>query len=377
MVQETKLYDQLSVKPDASQDDIKKAYRKAALKYHPDKNKDSPDAAEKFKECSQAYEILSDPEKRKVYDQYGLDFLLRGGAAPPPGDNPFAGGGGGGMPGGFNGFDFGGGGMPGGGARTFHFSTGGGPGGGFSFSNPENIFAEAFRGGGMGGGMGGMDDEDDILKQFLGGGMPRGGGGGGRSSRMRGGDPFGRSGAREATPEVTTVERPLPVTLEELYNGVTKKMKIKRKTFDESGKRTTTDQVLEVPIKPGLKKGSKIKFKGVGDQEEGGKQDLHFIVEEKQHPLFVRDGDDLIHTVDLSLKEALTGWKRTVTTIDGKQINLEKGGPTSPGTSDSYPGLGMPVSKKPGERGNFIIKYNVKFPTTLTAKQKEQLREIL
>ena len=55
---------------------------------------------------------------------------------------------------------------------------------------------------------------------------------------------------------------------------------IKRKTFDETGKRTTTDQVLEVPIKPGLKKGSKIKFKGVGDQEEGGKQDLHFIVEE-------------------------------------------------------------------------------------------------
>ncbi|MCI2435658.1 hypothetical protein KC274_14900, partial [Listeria monocytogenes] len=74
----------------------------------------------------------------------------------------------------------------------------------------------------------------------------------------------------EATPEVTTVERALPLTLEELFTGVTKKMKIKRKTFDDNGKRTTTDQVLEVPIKPGLKKGSKIKFKGVGDQEEGG-----------------------------------------------------------------------------------------------------------
>ena len=65
-----------------------------------------------------------------------------------------------------------------------------------------------------------------------------------------------------------------------MFHGATKKMKIKRKTFDDSGKRTTTDQILEVPIKAGLKKGSKIRFKGVGDQEEGGQQDMVFIVEE-------------------------------------------------------------------------------------------------
>lgn len=82
-------------------------------------------------------------------------------------------------------------------------------------------------------------------------------------------------------------------------------------------------------------------------------------------------------TVDLDLKEALTGWKRTVTTIDGKQINLDKAGPTQPGSQEIYPGLGMPISKKPGQRGNFIIKYNVKFPTTLTAEQKKTLREVL
>ncbi|CAJ2507633.1 Uu.00g088190.m01.CDS01 [Anthostomella pinea] len=374
MVKETKLYDQLSIKPDASQDEIKKAYRKAALKFHPDKNKDRPEAAEKFKECSQAYEILSDPEKRKTYDDYGLEFLLRGGSAPPPGENPFAGAQGGMPPG----FDFGGGMPGGGGTRTFHFSTGGGGGGGdhFSFSNPESVFAEFFRG--AAGARMGADDDEDTLNSF--GGMPRSAGG--RSSRMRssfpgGGDPFRSSGAREATPEVTTVERALPLTLEELYNGITKKMKIKRKTFDDNGKRTTSDQVLEVPIKPGLKKGSKIKFKGVGDQEEGGKQDLHFIVEEKPHPLFVRDGDDLVHTVDLDLKEALTGWKRTITTIDGKQLNIDKAGPTGPGMKDTYPGLGMPMSKKPGERGNFIVNYNVKFPTSLTTRQKQQLREIL
>lgn len=254
-------------------------FRKAALKYHPDKNKDNPEAVEKFKECSQAYEILSDPEKRKVYDQYGLEFLLRGGAAAPPegGPNPFAGGAGG-MPGGFGGFDFGG--MPGGGGtRTFHFSTSGGPGGGFNFSNPESIFSEFMRSGGGGGG-GGGDDLDDIFSAFGGGAGARSSGGARPRMRTSFGPDAARSSARQPPMEVTTVERPLPLSLEDLYNGVTKKMKIKRKMFDESGKRTTTDTVLEVPIKPGLKKGSKIRFKGVGDQEEGGQQDLVFIVEE-------------------------------------------------------------------------------------------------
>ncbi|KAK2595164.1 Molecular chaperone (DnaJ super) [Conoideocrella luteorostrata] len=367
MVKESKLYDTLGVKPEATQDEIKKGYRKAALKWHPDKNKDNPNAAEKFKECSQAYEILSDPEKRKVYDQYGLEFLLRGGGASPEGA---AGGfpGGSGMPGGgFGGFDFGSGGMPGGGgSRTFHFSTGGGPGGGFSFNNPDDIFAEFMRQ------QSNMSGTDDIFSS-LGGGM-----GGSRSGRTRmrsSGHPEQRH--REHTPEITTVERPLFLTLEELFHGVTKKMKIKRKTFDENGKRVQTDQVLEVPIKPGLKKGSKIKFNGVGDQVEGGRQDLHFILEEKEHPLFKREDNDVTHTVVLDLKEALTGWKRTVTTIEGKQINLDKGGPTQPGSEDRYPGLGMPISKKPGQRGDFVIKYKVNFPSTLTAEQKQKLREVL
>jgi DnaJ homolog subfamily B member 4 len=93
--------------------------------------------------------------------------------------------------------------------------------------------------------------------------------------------------------------------------------------------------------------------------------------------LFSREDNNIVYPVELTLKEALTGWKRTVTTIDGKQINIEKAGPTQPGSSDTYPGQGMPISKKPGTRGDFVVKYNVKFPASLTANQKQKLRDIL
>ncbi|KAF2715021.1 DnaJ-domain-containing protein [Pleomassaria siparia CBS 279.74] len=380
MVKETKLYDSLSVSSSATQDEIKKAYRKAALKWHPDKNKDNPNASEKFKEVSQAYEILSDPEKRKTYDQYGLEFLLRGGAPPPDnsGGNPFEGGAGGG------GYPFSSaGGMPGG-TRTFHFSTGGGGGGGgFNFSNPESIFSDFLRGGGVGGGLDEGDFGDFDGFGFGGmGGMPggmggMGGMGGSKSKRASGGSRF-EGGRRAPAPEVTVVEKPLPVSLEELFNGTTKKMKIKRKTYDSAtGKQSTQDRILEVPIKKGLKAGSKIKFSDVGDQVEGGTQDLHFIVSEKSHPLFTRDGDDIKYTVDLDLKEALTGWRRTVQTIDGKQISVGNGGPVGPTFQDRYPNLGMPKSKKPTERGDFVIGVRIRFPTSLTPAQKETLKTIL
>lgn len=186
------------------------------------------------------------------------------------------------MPGGFQNFDFsnlGGGGGGGGGTRTFHFSTGGGGPSAFNFSNPHSIFEEFLRSNGSAGsGVGAGMDDDDLFSGF--GGM--GGAGGGRPrTRVRTGfgDTPGRS-ARQPTPEVTTLERALPVTLEDMFNGANKKMKIKSKLYDANGKRTTTEKVLDVPIKAGLKKGSKIRFKGVGDQEEGGQQDLCFVVEE-------------------------------------------------------------------------------------------------
>lgn len=364
MVSDTKLYDRLGVSPTASSEDIKKAYRKQALKNHPDKN---PAGAEKFKEASEAYEILSDPEKRKNYDNYGYDFIT-GKAGPAPsaedmGGNPFAGAGG--MPGGFG---FGGGAPGGGGARTFHFSTGGSGGGFGGFSDPNDIFKEFMRGGGasMGGG-----EDDDLFGAFGGGGFGRPG----RTSRTTSG--FGGR-RREPEVETTVVEKPLPVSLEDLFNGTTKKLKVQRKTFDpQTGKQSVEDKILSVPIKPGLKAGSKIKFANMGDQVEGGVQDLHFIVKEKDHTLFKREGDDLRHTVEIDLKEALTGWKRTVSTIDGKQVSVSSSGPTPPTFTEKFPQLGMPKSRTPEQRGDFIVGVKIKFPTSLTADQKKKLKEIL
>ncbi|CAH0017256.1 unnamed protein product [Clonostachys rhizophaga] len=367
MVKETKLYDALGVKPDATQDEIKKGYRKSALKFHPDKNKDNPKAEEKFKEASQAYEILSDPEKRQVYDQYGLEFLLRGGGAAPEGDNPFAGGGG--VPPEFQGFDFSG--MPGGGgARSFHFSTnGGGPGGagGFNFGQANDIFEQFMR---MNGG-GGDTGMEDAFSSFP------GGAGGRHTPRTKSGG-FGREPRRHSSnPEVLSVERPLPLTLEELFHGTKKRMKVTSKTYDASGKQIVKDKILDVPVKAGIKKGSKIMYKGVGDQIEGGRQDMHFVIQEKPHPLYTREDNDLVHVITLDLKEALTGWKRTVTTIDGRQINLDKAGPTQPGSEERFPHQGMPISKHEGQRGDFVIRIKVNFPSSLTAAQKQKLREIL
>lgn len=195
---------------------------------------------------------------------------MRGGPPPSPGGGAGPGAGPGGMPGGF---DFGG--MPGGGGtRTFHFSTGPGGGGAFRFSRPEDIFRDFAKDGG--GGMGGFDD--DILS-MLRGGLGNGMGGGGFRGRPGTGG-YSAKAPRAPTPEPTVVEKDLQLTLEEIFNGTSKKVKTKSKAFDASGKRSVQDVTLEANIKPGLRAGSKIKYKNVGDQEEGGRQDVHLIVKE-------------------------------------------------------------------------------------------------
>jgi len=220
--------------------------------------------------------------------------------------------------------------------------------------------------GGMGGDMG---DEDG----FPGMGAGRSPFGSSRGSRYR--EP-----KRAATPDVQAVEKTLPISLEQMYTGVTKKLKVNRKVYDRStGKRKNEENQLDVTIKPGLKAGSKIKYKGWGDQSAEGDvvQDLHFVIQEKPHPRFTREGDDLVTKVDLELKEALTGWQKTIETIDGRQIRVSAGTPTQPDQEIRYPEQGMPKSKKPGERGDLVVRVKVRFPTSLSQQQKQELAKIL
>ncbi|KAK9455127.1 hypothetical protein V1511DRAFT_521591 [Dipodascopsis uninucleata] len=389
MVKETKLYDLLEVKPTASDAEIKKGYRKAALKYHPDKAGDDPKAAEKFKDVSQAYEILSDSNKRALYDQYGLEFVLHGGV---PEDN--AGGDGaeggfaGGFPGGYSGSFPGGGG--GGGARTFRFSTNGrSPFGGFTPNDPMNVFFSSFGNdpelaGLFGGGHGGSGPKMRFSSSGMGGGSPFGFGGGMGGGGMGGGGMGGMGGmsgmdgmdgmdGMSSPRENSVYTVKLPLTLEELATGVTKKMKIKRRRAHGQ-----EDKILSINIKPGWKAGTKLTFAGEGDlQPDGRNQDVVFVIEEKPHPQFKRNGNDLTMTLELTLKEALLGFTKVIGTIDGKKLKIENRLPVQPGHVIRYPERGMPISKSPGKRGDLEIVVKVNFPTSLTQKQKEELEKIL
>ncbi|PWA44387.1 chaperone DnaJ [Artemisia annua] len=355
----TKYYEVLGVPQNATQDELKKAYRKSAIKNHPDKGGDP----EKFKELSQAYEVLSDPEKREVYDQYGEDALKEGMGSGSSGGNPF------------------------------------------------DVFEQFFGGGGFGG--------------FGGHGH---GHGSARSRKMQGED----------------VKQILKVSLEEVYNGTTKKLSLSRNILCKkckgkgsksgassrcpgcqgSGMRVTTRQigpgmiqqmqhacpecrgsgesinekdrcqpckgkkvtqekkVLEVHVEKGMQHGQKITFEGQADEAPDTiTGDIIFILQLKEHPKFKRKQDDLYVEHNVSLTEALCGFQFVLTHLDGRQLLIK----TNPGEvikPDSYKGIndeGMPQHGRPFMKGKLVIHFNVAFPETnvLTPEKCKILETIL
>ncbi|KZT67946.1 DnaJ-domain-containing protein [Daedalea quercina L-15889] len=372
----TDYYKLLGVERNASDDDIKKAYRKMALKWHPDRNKGSEAATKKFKEVSEAFEVLSDKQKRAIYDQFGEEGL-KGGGAPPQGA--------GGPGGGFANF----GGFPGG---TFSFSTSSPGGGSFRSSgyapgDPQKIF-EQFFGGGLGGlgGMGGFGgggrsrmgsmfaDEDEDMGGFSFGGMPGG---------MPNGRSTPQSSARRpsSTPSAppSEITRPLKVSLEDLYMGTTKHLKIGRKLLSGD----TEEKVLEIQVLPGWKSGTKVRFPRAGNEQPTGEaQDLVFVVEEKPHDRFVREGNDLICHLSLPLVDALAGegGRRTVEHLDGRKLQVTiPSGVVKPGQKTVLSGEGMPIRKEGTVRrkGDLTVQWDVNFPDRLTPAQKEGVRKVL
>ncbi|KIS67228.1 uncharacterized protein UMAG_04332 [Mycosarcoma maydis] len=395
-------YQVLGVAKDADDETLKKAYKKAALKWHPDRNKDNIETAnKKFKEVGEAFEVLSDKNKRAIYDQFGEEGLKAGGPPPPGADG--AAGGFSGFPGGAAGFS---GGFPGGGGRTFTFTTGGAGGaggaggmggmGGFSPSDPNDIFASIFGGaspfgGGMGGmpmgGMGGMSGMEDMFGGAGGGGARRKAGGGMPGAFNFGASPNTGAGAA-ADEKPSDVEKQLPLSLQDLYTGTTKRLKVGRKLASGGSE----EKILTVEVKPGWKKGTKIRFGGAGHEVSPGSfQDVVFIVDEKPHAHFRRDGDDLRLTIPLKLIDALDppkpgtpGSRKQVETLDGRKIDVPIPQPVA-GTSCITPGKttrlaneGMPISKTGGKRkGDLVVEWSVQLPEHLTPAQKEGLRKVL
>ncbi|GMH16835.1 hypothetical protein Nepgr_018676 [Nepenthes gracilis] len=335
-------YNILKVNRNANEEDLKKAYRRLAMIWHPDKNPDNKrDSEAKFKQISEAYDVLSDPQKRQIYDLYGEEALKSGQVPPPP---PGRGGSG-------------------------SSSRGHQPNPSFRFNprDADDIYAELFGESGGAAGVGGSG---------VGGGRSRGYRDG--FFRTSHGDAAGSAGTTAGTKKAPPVENTLLCSLEDLYKGIKKKMKISRTIADASGKLRIMEEILTIEIKPGWKKGTKITFPEKGNQEPGViPSDLIFVIDEKPHAVFKRDGNDLVIDHEITLLEALTGGTLDLTTLDGRIIMIPLTDIVKPGSEVVLPNEGMPISKEPRTKGNLRIRFQVKYPSRLSEDQKADLRRVL
>ncbi|XP_074316350.1 uncharacterized protein LOC141652682 [Silene latifolia] len=332
-------YNILKVNRNATEDDLRKSYRRLAMIWHPDKNPTNKRESEsKFKQISEAYDVLSDPQKRQIYDLYGEEALKSGQVPPPPSA----------AHGGASGRR-----RRQGEATSFRFNP----------RDADDIYAEIFAEGS------GRAESRGRGRGFFRTSNGESSGDGGASSSAS-----ASGGLRKAAP----VENGLACNLEDLYKGAKKKMKISRTITDSSGKVRTVEEILTIDIKPGWKKGTKITFPEKGNQEPGIiPSDLIFVIDEKPHTLFKRDGNDLVVDQEITLLESLTGKKLELTTLDGRNLIIPVNDIIKPGFEVVVPDQGMPISKEPNKRGNLRVKFNVRYPTRLTEEQKADLRRVL
>ncbi|KAL5814031.1 hypothetical protein ACOSQ4_024672 [Xanthoceras sorbifolium] len=334
-------YNILKVNRNANEDDLKKAYKRLAMIWHPDKNPSyrRSEAEAKFKQISEAYDVLSDPQKRQIYDMYGEEALKSGQVPPPP-------------------FSSSGASTSSARAQQHYYQR--------QHPNPSFRFNPR--------------DAEDIFEELFGsesgntGGGQRGNNRGHREGHFKNWETNSGAELKKAVP----VENLLPCSLEDLYKGAKKKMKISRNVYDSSGKLRAVEEILTIEIKAGWKKGTKITFPEKGNQELGFlPADLIFIIDEKPHVLYKRDGNDLIVNQEITLLEALTGKTLDLTTLDGRNIMFPLTDIVKPGAEVLVSNEGMPISKEPGKKGNLRIKIDVKYPSSLTSEQKSELRRVL
>ena len=307
-------YQVLGVDKKASQDDIKKAFRKLARKYHPDLNPNDATAKDKFQAINEANEVLSDPEKRKKYDEYGEHWKHADEFEAQKRAQQQAGG--------FGGF----------GGSGAGFGTDGG--GTYWYSSDGQEFSGSNAGG-----------FSDFFEQMFG---HRTRGGGGANAGFRGQD----------------YHADLNLSLREAA-------KTHKQILTVNGKQ------VRITIPAGVAYGQVIKLKGYGGEgiNGGPAGDLYITFVIPDDSVFKRLGDDLYVDVTVDLYTALLGGDQLVDTLDG-QVKLKVKPETQNGTKVRLKGKGFPVYKKEGQFGDLIVTYSVKLPTNLTEQQKEMFRKI-
>ncbi|KAK3041395.1 hypothetical protein RJ639_001593 [Escallonia herrerae] len=173
-------------------------------------------------------------------------------------------------------------------------------------------------------------------------------------------------------------EKQLECTLEELCLGCIKKIKIRRDVVTNNGQIVQEEEVLTIKVKPGWTKGTKITFEGMGNETPGTyPADITFVVAEKRHPLFRREGEDLELAIEIPLLKALTGCTLSIPLVGGEQMSLTLDDIIYPGCEKIIAGQGMPMPKEQGKRGNLIVKFLVEFPEELTEYQRYEIHSIL
>jgi len=323
-------YKTLGVSRDASQDEIKKQYRKMAAKFHPDKNPGNKRAEEKFKEIGEAYEVLKDPEKRKLYDQVGSDWKKYEQAGASADDFNWqqyarSGGGGGRQRVNINMDDIFGGGRQ---------SAGGG--------SPFSSFFETLFGGGQYGGNGG----DPF---------------GGQTSQT-----YSRTGPGARTRQRTRIadtEAQISIDLEDVMHGVEKQLRI-------------GSEKMKVKIPAGIEDGKRLKLKGKGKPGPGGRKgDLYLKIKIQDKEGFERIGKDIVQTVNLPVYKAALGGDLTVQTLDGK-VKLNVPAETQNGKMFRLAGRGLPEFNNADKRGNYYIKIALELPEKLTAEERKLYKKL-
>ncbi|CAM0878256.1 unnamed protein product [Alopecurus aequalis] len=232
-----------------------------------------------------------------------------------------------------------------------------GPGPGMNHRTTDEIFAQFFeecpgqhRNGGDNSdrrGPGSGMNPDDIFAQFF-----------ERPSFQAPGEASVNASQRPR--KAAPIEHQLACNLADLYKGTTKKMKISRELSDSSGRRTVVQEILTVGVKPGWKKGTKITFAEKGNEAPNViPADIVFIIDEKPHDQFTREGNDLVMTQKISLAEDWARYNVHVTTLDGRNLTVPIKSVVKPGYEEVVPGEGMPIPKDPCKKGNLRIKFNI------------------